>query len=264
MVATSQGSLSSPSPVAQSSAGPHPSTSLVSEPISQPFDKGVTTTAKSAVSDHISTSAPANANPSSSDTTQAIQGSIPLVRRVKVMIDAAYVDTHSNWISEVMRTIGEVSRIYRLEFGIVFDLIGVVCWSDVFPYMSDSELLFNLYNHPTEGADIVLGFVNRPVAAKVFDKGPSEIQTQSRHVFGLVGTNEYFESIFLLSALRSLGTIFGAQQVIDTSTEAYRLGSWMSRATVRSDHSLWIDLPNKHRILEHKARFAMAGNINAP
>lgn len=253
-----QPTASPPSTVAQPSAVPHPSPDLVSMRNSQLSNTTVANAAVPSVADRFDSNAAADANFSPTVSIQALQGSPPEVRRIKVMVDEAYVDTHPNWISEVMRTIGELSKIYRLEFGIQFELIGVVSWSDVFPYMGDSELLFNLYHHATEGADIVLGFINRSVAVETHEKALSESREQPLHAFGLVGVDSRFNLVFLPSALRSLGIIYGAKNVVDTSSEAYRLGSWMSQTTVRSDRPLWIDLTNKRRILEHKVRFETA------
>jgi len=264
IINTSQHSLPAPATVAQLSTRPNASPSRIAESTSQAFDTEISNVAKPVVADRIDTNSSENTDSSSSKLTLPSQESIPLVRRVKVMVDEAYVYAHSNWISEVMRTVGELSRVYRLEFGIIFDLIGVVCWSDVFPYMSNNELLFSLYNHPNEGADIVLGFVNRSVKAEALDNTLSEIQSRSHHAFGLVGTNEHFNPVFLPSAFLSLGMIFGAKRVTDTNSDAYQLGSWMSQSTVRADRSFWIDLPNKRRIIEHKASFAIAGNTSPP
>lgn len=181
------------------------------------------------------------------------QKSIPIVKRIKVLVDDEYASIHSDWITLTARAISIASQIYSTEFGIELKLVGVMRWYDTLSYMSDEQLLESLKKHEREGADMVLGFVNRDLESSTYALGVPRDGSPYNGAYSVLGISDPQEQTFYRGVLRSIGHLFGAREVIDKQSEAYRLGSWMSDAPQSVDRSVWIDWENRKRILQHKS-----------
>jgi hypothetical protein len=189
---------------------------------------------------------------------------VPVVKQVKVLVADAYAASHSDWITQAIETILSASRIFSTEFGIDLRVTGVVKWSDVSPAMDNDALLMNLKKHDREGADILLGFVGQDLGRDAYSKGAPSINSPYHGAYGLVGLSDGSEGPFLKGVLRSVGHMFGAEEITDTTSEAYRLGSWMSDARQSTGQSPWIDAMNRKRILVHKSLPPWNPTVGAP
>jgi hypothetical protein len=173
--------------------------------------------------------------------------------RLKVLVDARIADQRADWIALVARTASEASKVYRHNFALELSLSGVVLWQDALDGLDGPALLRALRAHPREGADVVLGLVDRPLARADYELAAPAPQELENAVYALVGASQS-ELPHLPGMLRSLGHLLGAQAVVDPQSEAYRLGSFMRDAAPARDGAVWIDVDNRQRILERKTR----------
>ncbi len=187
------------------------------------------------------------------DTNLANLRAVPVTKQIKVLVADGYAASQSDWIAQTVRAVSTASRIYSTEFGIELRVVGVVRWSDALPDMTNQELLTNLKTHPREGADMLLGFVDKELEAAAYSQGAPDPNSPYNGAYGLVGRAAASEPTFLRGALRSVGHLLGAEPVTDTQSEAYRLGSWMSNARQPAQQPPWIDMPNRKRILLRKS-----------
>jgi hypothetical protein len=179
---------------------------------------------------------------------------VPITVRAKVLVDERYANANVDWISLVQRTMSAAAHVYRDNFGIDISLIGVVKWNDALEGLTIDALHANLYRHPREGADVLLGFVADQLNAYGYIKSAPPVDSPLNGAYGLVGVTPGSEPAHLRGVLRSIGHLLGAQAVIDPNSEAYRFGSWMSVGPVIPGRGPWIDLENRKRILQHKGR----------
>jgi hypothetical protein len=194
---------------------------------------------------------PADAN--RDDTNLANLRAVPVTKQIKILVADGYAASQSDWIAQTVRAVSTASRIFNTEFGIELRVVGVVRWLDALPDMTNRELLTNLRKHPREGADMLLGFVDKELGGDSYSLGAPDPNSPYNGAYGLVGRAIASEPSFLRGVLCSVGHLLGAEQVTDTQSEAYRLGSWMSSARPPSDRPPWIDMPNRKRILLRKS-----------
>jgi hypothetical protein len=189
---------------------------------------------------------------------------VPVVKQIKVLVSDAYANSHSDWITQALQAVVSASRVFSTVFGIELRVTGVVKWIDASPSMDDDALFMNLKKHDREGADILLGFVDRNLSGIAYSKGAPSIIRSYHGAHGLVEISEGSEGLFLKSMLRSVGHLFGAEEITDKTNEAYRLGSWMSDAEQSPGQSPWIDPVNRKRILLHKSLPPWNPAVGAP
>jgi len=187
------------------------------------------------------------------DTNLANLRAVPVTKQIKLLVADDYATSQSDWIAQTTRAVSTASRIYNTEFGIELRVVGVVRWLDALPDMTNEELLTNLKKHPKEGADMLLGIVDKQLGADSYSLGAPGRNSPYNGAYGLVGRTATSEPAFLRGVLRSVGHLLGAEGVTDTQSEAYRLGSWMSDAREPADRQPWIDMPNRKRILLRKS-----------
>ncbi len=196
---------------------------------------------------------PALATPAPEESLAANRG-LPITVQVKALVDADYVAAHSDWLARVQQTVAEVSRIYRDNFGIDLNLVGLVRWPIAVAGQSIQVLHEDLVRRPREGADVLLGLLNRELDAEAYALGNRVTSATHNGAYGLAGLTPGARQVFLGGVLRSLGHLLGAVTVTDASSPAYQLGSWMGSAAGPEPQAYWIDPENRRRILERKTR----------
>ena len=169
--------------------------------------------------------------------------------KVKIFVDRDYISTVPDWMPRIQKHLSEAARIYRDTFGIDLYLVGMVMWP-VDTAGQNARLLYaDLYKRPRDGEDVVLGLVNRELTAEDYTFSTMAASNGYKGSYGVVGKNDGEEVSFSRGMLRSLGHLFGAVEVTDPNSEAYKLGSWMSNVKIRT---YWIDPDNRKRILKSK------------
>lgn len=179
---------------------------------------------------------------------------LPVTIRVKVLADEAFVAHDTDWMANIQTVIAEVSRIYRNNFGIEVKLIGLGQWPLATTGRTAARLYADLTTRETEGADVLLGFVDRELDTQAYMLSNSAESVANKR-FSLVGkTGGSNHSPFLKGTLRSLGHLLGAREVEDVNSPEYQLGSWMSAKPLPDRQSPWIGAENRKRILQNKIR----------
>lgn len=205
---------------------------------------------------------PAGRTPAAEDLDARL--SLPVTIRVKVLVDDTVRADHPDWIDYVQRLLAAGSSVYAEQFGIRFDLVGLARWPVPTAGIGARALYEDLAGRPREGADIVLGLTDRPLA--------------DGDLAGLGGTPAedapFNASVALVYArpridpklphlpvlLHEVAHLFGARDVTDRTTDAYRSGSWMAPLDARRTGRPWIDPGNRRTILLRKDRpFAPEG-----
>ena len=205
---------------------------------------------------------PAGRTPTAEDLDARL--SLPVTVRVKVLVDDTVRAHHPDWIDYIQRLLAAGSSVYAEQFGIRFDLVGLVRWPVPTAGIGARALYEDLAGRPREGADIVLGLTDRPLA--------------DGDLAGLGGTPAedapFNASVALVYArpridpklphlpvlLHEVAHLFGARDVTDRTTDAYRSGSWMAPLDARRAGRPWIDPDNRRTILLRKDRpFAPEG-----
>jgi hypothetical protein len=179
----------------------------------------------------------------------------PVTVRVKVLVDRELMEQQPAWIDHVQRTVSQASTIYDKQFGVQLRLAGVVEWAVATEGMSAEELLEDVRSRPREGADILLGFTNRPLddhKAGIADT--PEPDNPFNGAYGVVYANRGHRNPHLRTLLHEIAHLFGASDITDPEDSDWAAGSWMSYAPVPSNQAPWIDADNRARVLHRKDR----------
>jgi hypothetical protein len=187
------------------------------------------------------------------------------VLKVKVLVDRAYVEAHPNWLADVDGVIAAASRNYSELLGMQLQLWGVVEWQ-VSPSGLDIEQLHaDLRTRHREGADLLLGISGRGMDGSRrngWSETPAR-RTLRNTAFAVVLADANRPDRLLRAVLHEVGHCFGAQDVTDPASEAWKKGSIMSYANVPSDTSPWFDPENTRIMLERKHKeIESEGSLN--
>lgn len=178
---------------------------------------------------------------------------VPVVVRVKVLVDDRLAARDPDWMGLVQRTVEAASRAYRDSVGLELSLVGVVRWPTSLSGLGPVALFADLGHRQREGADVLLGLVAAPLGASAYALGAPPNPDAPNGARGLVGAQPDAELPHLAGMLRSLGHLLGARSV-GVGTEAQRFGSWMGDTPLEPWRSPWIDEDNRRRILARKTR----------
>ncbi|MEX1367923.1 MAG: M12 family metallo-peptidase [Nannocystaceae bacterium] len=178
---------------------------------------------------------------------------IPVTVKVQVIVDASFIQSRSDWIDVVQRTVSSASRVYQEQFGITLELWSVGRWDVPDQGMSAAGLLADLQARPRQGANVLLGFTDRSFDGTVADKPVSPAaDAPFNSAYGVVyGTTGHRES-HLRTLLHELARMMGAKEISNPQDPAWLAGSFMSYAPVPETQALWIDAANRERVLERK------------
>lgn len=184
---------------------------------------------------------------------------IPVTVRVKIVVDDRYARTHSDWLSRVQRTVALAAAAYRKAVQVDLQLAGVVRFMEPLDGLDNAALRRMLRRHPREGADLVLGLVDRaldPQACK--ELRPS---ADTHRVYGLVGLSPLSGADHLQDSLRCVGQLLGAAVITEPTQGAFQSGSWMRSLPLAGKTSKpWLDGQSRARIMSRKSlTFSEAG-----
>ena len=177
---------------------------------------------------------------------------LPRVVKLKLVVDYRLVNSREDWFQNAQALVAEISDCYRALFGIELRLHALMPW-DVPEGISDPDrLLEDLRASSRDGADILLGITNLPTKGGIEGRGdlpPPEMRENGAYalIYASGRRRPYQRSM-----LHELGHIFGALDIQDPHSEAYRKKSWMSYAHAEDDEIPWIDAENRRVILERK------------
>lgn len=178
---------------------------------------------------------------------------LPVTTHVKVLVDQELIDQQPAWIDYVQRTVSQASLVYDKQFGIELELVSVGRWPVATDGMSAQELLEDLETRSREGADVLLGFTNRPLDGRTAGKGETPTgDSPFNGAYGVVYATPRHQNAHLRTLLHEVGHMFGALDIVDPENPDWRAGSWMSYAPVGESQAPWIDAENRRRILERK------------
>lgn len=178
---------------------------------------------------------------------------LPVVVKVKVLVDESVVAVHPDWIDYVQRTVSQASRVYEKQFGITLELSGVSRWTVATEGMRASALLDDLRGRPREGAEVLVGFTNRPFDGTTSGQADTPLEGSAFNgAYGVVYATPGHREAHVRTLLHELAHMFGAKDVVDPAHPAYHGGSWMSYASVPETQDQWIDLENRRRVLDRK------------
>lgn len=183
------------------------------------------------------------------------------VVQVKILVDSSFVAARPNWIDEVQRTVSQASQVYEDQFGIRLEVWGVARWTVAPEGMSTDDLLEDLRGRSREGAEILIGFTDRPYDGVVATSAsPTSPDDPFNGAYGVVYATAGHRQAHLRSLLHTVGRMYGAVDITDAESAAWRAGSFMSYAPVPETQAPWIDADNRRRVLERKDRpFAPEG-----
>lgn len=179
---------------------------------------------------------------------------MPVKIRVEVLVGPDVAQDEGAWIDYVQRNVSLASMIYREQFGIELELVGVRRWQVAPAGMDLEALLSDLRARDHDGADVLLGFTGQPLEAGVETATRPEADDPFNGGVAVVPAWPEHDNAHLRSTLRAMATLFGAQLVTDPEDPAYQGASWMSDAPVRESRPAWIDAENRRRVLERKDR----------
>ena len=178
---------------------------------------------------------------------------LPVTVTVKVIVDQELIDRHDAWIDYVQRNVSQASQIYRKQFGVELELVSVGRWAVPTAGLSSSELLEDLRSRPREGADVLVGFTNRPLDGATAGKAePPRVDDEFNGAYGVIYAVPEAHNPHLRTLLHEVGHMFGALDVTDESSAAFKRGSWMGYAPVDEAQAPWVDTENRERILGRK------------
>jgi hypothetical protein len=169
---------------------------------------------------------------------------------VKVLVDPELVARDPEWIASTTRLLAASSRSFQNLFGIELRVVGVVRWELATAALSRDQMLEDLRQRPTEGADLVVALTARGVGEDHTAPTVAEDEHNASRV--IVFADARARAPHLRPLLRELGHAFGAPDVTDTQSDAYQRGSWMSAAPVPEGSAPWIDAHSRRVILERK------------
>ena len=182
---------------------------------------------------------------------------LPVTIRLRVLVDYEYTAGHPDWMSKIQSLTAQASRIFMENFGMDLDLVGLGIWPVTTSGRSPRQLYMDLKQRSREGADVLLGFVNRELGLDAYALSRTS-KPDVNGAFGILGKDGN-TSCFFMGILRCISHLFGAEEVEDIESKEYQLGTWMSNRPLPQGHTPWIDAINRRRILENKIKpFAQA------
>lgn len=226
-------------------------------PTPAPEDPGASPPAEPSPSD-VAGPAP-KADPLGEDLATRL--ALPVKVSMKVLVDHELIEARPNWIDYVQQTVSQASVVYETQFGIELELVSVGRWPVAIEGMSSDELIEDLESRPREGADVLVGFTDRPLDGHIGGKAQLPAREDPFNgAYAIVYATPGRSYPHLRTLLHELGHLFGAEDVIDPAAAEYRAGSWMSYANVPESQAPWIDAANRAVILERKDKpFRPAG-----
>lgn len=176
------------------------------------------------------------------------------VVRVKVVVDDGYRGAHGAWMDDAQRLLGDASAVYEAHFGLRFDLVALSRWDVADGGLDSDALLEDLRGESRDGADVLIGITGRPLDRGEID-GKAEAPTSRDEVNGahlVLYASGPDGRPQLRSLLHELGHLYGADDVLDPASDAWKKGSWMSYAPAREGASPWIDPKSRELVLQRK------------
>ncbi|MCX4244801.1 M12 family metallo-peptidase [Paraliomyxa miuraensis] len=187
------------------------------------------------------------------DGSLAARLQLPVTVRIKVLVDPPLIEDHPDWIDYLQRTVSRASQVYEQQFGIRLELSGVGRWMVATEGMGASELLDDLRGRPREGAEILVGFTNRPFDDTTAGQADTPLpDSPFNGAYGVVYATRHHREAHLRTLLHEVAHMFGALDITDPANPAYQAGSWMSYAAVPESREPWIDVDNRQRVLMRK------------
>lgn len=183
------------------------------------------------------------------------QLAMPATVSVKVLVDQELVAAHPDWVDYVQRVVSMTSLTYQEQFGITVELWSVGRWPVATAGLDSDALMADLKGRSREGADVLMGFTNRPLDGDI--AGQSETpagESPFNGAHGVVYATPGQKNPHLRTFLHELGHVYGAADVTDPAHPDYKAGSWMSYAPVAPGQTPWVDATNRAQILGRKNR----------
>ena len=176
------------------------------------------------------------------------------VLKVKVLVDRAYIDSHEDWLSQIEALMNAASANQSELFGMQLQLWGVVEWDVPARGLDVEQLHADLRTRQREGADLLLGITGRALdhtRRNGWSETPDRRALRNT-AFAVVYADPDRPDRLLRAVLHEFAHCFGAHDVTDPATEAWRMGSIMSYANVSSETPPWFDPENVRAILSRK------------
>jgi hypothetical protein len=237
-----------------------------SEPVETKSDAGSTGTPPTVATPSTGTTPPPTKVEATPDAAAAVEPKIdplagdlagklglPVKVKIRVLVDEDLVAARADWIDYVQRTVSRASHVYQQQFGIELELWSVGRWPIATDGLDSDQLLGDLRSRGREGADVLVGFTERPLDGDVSGKAETPLPDSAFNgAFAVVYAVPYSREPHLRTLLHEIGHFFGALDVTDPQDAAWQGGSWMSYAPFDDDQAPWIDAENRKRVIERK------------